>query len=61
MAERKAMSGDGKYRAITEVNFTRMANEGGRLSPKIRTQSAYYEGDRLQCKIVSSFQRTSSG
>ena len=61
MAERKAMSGDGKYRAITEVNFTRMAHEGARPSPKIRTPSAYYEGDQLQCRRVRSFQSTIAG
>ena len=61
MAERKALHGDGKYRAITEEDTTRRANEGEGPSPNIGTPSAYYEVDQLQCRIVSSAQSTSAG
>ena len=61
ISERNFLHGGGKYRAITEVDTTRMAHEGERPIQKIGTPSAYYEVDQLQCIRVRSFQSTSIG
>ena len=61
MAEQNSLHGDGKYRAITEGDTTRMAHERAGPIPNIRTTSAYYEGDPAQYIIVNSFQSTRAG
>ena len=61
MEEQNSLHGDGKYRAITEGDTTRMAHERAGPIPNIRTTSAYYEGDPAQYIIVNSFQSPRAG
>ena len=60
MAERNTLHGDGKYRAITEGDITRMNHE--RSGPSLKKKTGeYYKVNPEQGSKLSIFQSTSTG